>query len=192
MAMLLVSVAALAPAQAYIADTGYVWMTSDGGEDLSATDWRFYVSVPSTLSTDAAYWNFTVYGQLVNSTGLAAEGTWSVVIYVDDGVLNRSVTAPVALSLAGKVYANVSFTEAVIELFDENSAASMYVTLANTTSVVKDAYHHDIGIYRTVASASTNTMVVAMVGAMMTVVMLVIVFKLIVPLMNLPGLGKKK
>lgn len=177
LSMMLCVMMAAAPAQAYIANDGYVWLHDDGGKNLAATDWRFYVSMPHHLNTDAESWDFTVYAQLVNSTGTAAAGQYSVVISVSNGIINRSVTSTLTTSLDGIVYGNVSIPRSTLMLFTPSEDATMTVEL-KSAAVTVDSYTASVPIYGSETVAASSAAMVAMVSIFGVCVALVVVVKM--------------
>mgnify|MGYP000868601366 FL=1 len=177
LSMVLCVMMTAAPAQAHIAHDGYVWLHDDGGDTLAATDWRFYVEVPHHLNTDAESWDFTIYSQLVNSTGTAAAGQYGVVIYVDNGIINRSVTSTLTTSLDGIVYGNVSMPRSTLTLFAPSDDATVFVEL-KSAAVAVDSHTATVPIYGSETVAASSAAMVAMVGVFGVCVTLVVVVKM--------------
>ena len=115
LALLAVFALAFAPgAQAAVdhSSYGYVYLLDDGGEAVSeATDWRVYVQVPAGPYIDAESWNYTVYAQLINNTGLASDATIVVTMTLSDGTSQLTETATIAASTAttAKQYGYLEF-----------------------------------------------------------------------------------
>ena len=174
-AVLLISCLAAAPAQAsYVEDGGRVWLLDDGGDNLAATDWRFSVSLPDAWTVEDDSWTIPVYGQMVNSTGSAATGTYTIAAYVDDGIINRSAVGTVLVSKTAIAYGNITFSQPTIDLFSENRSATLTLQLKQASTVL-DSYVTTVPIYGS-SSGGASAMMIGIVGTLFVVGVVVAVF----------------
>lgn len=92
---------------------GYVNLLDNGATAVNeTTDWRVYVEVPAGSYIDAEAWNYTVYAQLINNTGLASDATIVVTMTLSDGTAQLVATATIAASIAttAKQYGYLEFS----------------------------------------------------------------------------------
>lgn len=137
---------AIAPVQASYSSMGHAYLLDNGaGSVNSTTDWKFVIEQPMYLARDNGYWNFTVYGEMVNNTGSATNATYVVTIYINDGETNLSHTANIAVSKTARVYGNISVDSTDIESMVSNSSAviTYKLSLAGDT---KDIYVQTLSI----------------------------------------------
>lgn len=177
MAVALALCAALAPAQAYVASSGGVWLTNDGAANYTSTDWRFYVAVPASVGLDEAYWNLSVTSDLVNASGSAAAATYKVSVSINDGLTNVTKTVTLITNLSAEVTGVVSYNSAAIATFVENSSSVITVKLLNATDAVLDTYVADVGVYTNGAAGAVNTWLPSVVGLMLFSTGIGIVYK---------------
>jgi hypothetical protein len=179
MAVALALCAAVAPAHAYVASSGGVWLLDNGADDLenASADWKFWVYVPLTVGLDGDYWNFTAYGELLNNSGSASAGTYKVYVSIDDGATNTTKYGSITVSLTSIVYGNVSYDSTAITAFVANESGTITLQLKNATDVVLDTYVAAIGIYESGAAGSVMGWMPSLVGFMMFVTGMGIVYK---------------
>lgn len=175
LALALAVLLASTPASAAIAGNGHVYMLNTGGGTMGATtDWRFYVETPTTLALDQDEWVFEVYGEKVNNTGSATTAAYTVTIYLDDGVINRSSASTITPAMSGaRTYGNITFPASAIGLFEQNSSARMTVTL--TQSGVKDTWSDEIRIYSSGVASSVGAWIPVIVSVMALSVCIVMI-----------------
>lgn len=129
-------------ASAYKQGDGYILLFNDGADGAASatTDWQFYVETKDYVGLDDpdGYWNFTCYGQMVNNTGSAATGTYTVTMYIESEGINKSVSRSITVSKTAIVYGNLSFPEATYSLLAENTSAAVYVKLTNASGVLDE------------------------------------------------------
>lgn len=120
-----------------------VYLYDNGATEITnTTDWQFYVGVPDYLALDQDYWNFTVWGRLVNSTGTAADDTFVVTLYINDGVTNitgNSGNIVMAVNSTSHVSGDISIAKASFAALTAVDNATLYITLRNGATT-NDSY----------------------------------------------------
>lgn len=156
----------------------------------ATTDYHFYVGFPDYLSLDQDYWNFTIYGELVNNTGAAASATYTVTLYIDDGATNITAASGnivMVNSSAVPVYKNISIAAASFATLTEVDAADVYVVL-KISSVVKDSWTGEMPISETYTGG--------IIGWIIPMAISIMVLGLVIGMMtkvfsNMPKFGRK-
>lgn len=177
LAVMLALCVAVAPAQAYVASSGGVWLTDNGSTNYTATDWRFYVTVPSTVGLDDDYWNMSVTSDLVNASGSAAASTYKVYVSINDGLTNVTKSVTLVTNLSAEVTGVVSFDSTAIATLVANDSSAITVQLKNATDVVKDSYVADVGVYESGNAGSVMGFVPSLIGLMIFATGMGIVYK---------------
>lgn len=150
LALLLAFAVLLVPANAQAGVLGGTIELYDNGVDVenATTDYKFIVEVPDYFSLDQDYWNFTVYGFLVNNTGAAADTTFVVTVYIDDKTTNITANSGNIVmdnASTSHVYGNISIAAASFAALTEVDNATMYVVL-KVGATVKDSYAGEVVI----------------------------------------------
>jgi hypothetical protein len=177
MAVMLALCVAAAPAQAYVASSGGVYLLDDGGSNYSATDWRFYVTVPTTAGLDADCWNMSVTSDLVNASGSAAAGTYKVYVSINDGSTNVTRSVTLVTDLSAEVNGTVTFNSTAITTLIANDSSAITVQLKNATDVVLDTYVAEIGIYESGNAGAVMGFLPSLIGLMLFATGMGIVYK---------------
>lgn len=122
---------------------GAVYLYDNGVDEANATtDFQFYVGMPDYLSLDQDYWNFTVWGRLVNNTGAAVGDTFVVTIYINDGTTNLTANSGnlvLTNTSTSHVDGNISIAAASFASLTAVDNGTLYITLTNGADV-NDTY----------------------------------------------------
>lgn len=168
---------------------GSVYLYNDGanGNTSATTDWQFYVDSPAAWALDdsTGYWNFTAYGEMVNSTGTATTGTYHVNITITAGLVVKTMTHSIAVSKTAVVYGNMSLAAADYQLFEANSSAAINVTLKSSTWVLKDWYSGTFSI----VNNESQAVVLNLIGPVVALALFVFVIGAVAEVMT--GIGKQ-
>lgn len=132
-----------------------VYLYDNGVDEANATtDFQFYVGLPDYLSLDQDYWNFTVWGRLVNNTGAAVGDTFVVTLYINDGTTNvtaNSGNLVLTNSSTSHVDGNISIAAASFAALTAVDNGTLYITLTNGADT-NDTYAGAIVISETYVS----------------------------------------
>jgi hypothetical protein len=191
----LMLVAMLPQARGETEEAGYVWLYDNGadGAPSATTDWKFYVETPSYVGLDdpSGYWNFTVYGEMVNNTGRAKTSTLEVEIYLKSEAVNVTQETNIVVSKTARVYGNLSFSEAVYSTLVANNSATIYVKLCNGGGDTRnDTWSGTIAIVTLGASGTLIVMLPSLVGLVIIVAVVGFVFEVMADMGKVPG-GKR-
>ncbi len=144
-----------------------VYLYDNGVDEANATtDWQFYVGMPDYLSLDQDYWNFTVWGRLVNNTGAAANDTFVVTIYIDDGTTNvtaNSGNLAMKNDTTSHVDGNISIAAASFAGLTAVDNGTIYITLTNDAAT-NDTYAAVVEISDTYVGGIVGWMVPMMIS----------------------------
>ena len=189
LALMMALTAALPAVQAESVGAGYVYLYNDGAnENTSATtDWQFYVEAPAAVALDdsTGYWNFTVYGEMVNNTGTASTGTYHVNVTITAGGVVKHLHSSIAVSKTVVVYGNLSLAEADYSAYTSNGSATINITLKSSAWVLKDWYSGTFSIVDT----ETQAMVLNLIGPVVGLALIVFVIGAVMEMMT--GMGKQ-
>ncbi len=174
-AILLGMVLATPTAMAAVDGIGCAYLTTDGGDDLVGTDWKFYVETPAAVGLDADYWNFTIYAYPLNAS--ATNATFYVHYHINDGATNITGNSTVAAKNDVTVYANQSFekTANYSTMVENKSGAIIYLELLDADGVLLDEIQLPVLIY----AQSYIATLVAMLYALIPIVVVMAVLNYI-------------
>ena len=162
------------PALAYVHGLGYLYLTTDGSDDLETTDWKFYVQTSVAVGLDADYWNFTCYADPLNAS--ATNATYYVHYHIYDGVTNLTKNVTIAAKNDVRVYGNVSYASVeYLDVLVENKSAALYIELIDATYETVDAYDSTIMIY----SSSSFATIIVLLWAIIPIVILMAVLNML-------------
>lgn len=167
LAVAIMSIACVPTAMAAEDGSGCAYLYDNGVSSSNATtDWKFYVGAPAYLGLDQDFLNITVYGWMVNNTGTATGGDYTVTVYIDDGVTNvtKASTLVMVSTSISHVYGNISISAAEFAALTTNSSGVYYVTLTYS-AVVVDEFRQTIVIDATELSASVGAIIPIVISA---------------------------
>jgi len=175
----------IAPSASAVVDgLGYIYLTTDGGDDLVGTDWKVYVETPPAVGLDADYWNFTVYAVPLNAS--ATNATFYVNIYIYDGATNVTENCTIEAKNDVTVYSNASFEAADYAAVVANTSGVTYVDLLDDGFVTLDSYSSGISIYENEYYAT----IIILLYAMIPILIIMMVFSYL-KIGGKGGLGSK-
>lgn len=169
--MFLLVVCAAPPAQAAVEGSGSIYLTTNGATSLpGGSDWKFYVETPSAVGLESDYWNLTVYAEPLNAS--AANATYTVTVYINDGATNISESAAIACKNDVRVYGNLSFAAADYASVVETSNGVIYAKVVNGSAVLKDGWTGEIQIYQDELTASMMNMILIIIPIMLMIMVI--------------------
>lgn len=144
-----------------------VYLYDNGVDEANATtDFQFYVGIPDYLSLDQDYWNFTVWGRLVNNTGAAVGDTFVVTLYINDGTTNvtaNSGNLVLTNSSTDHVDGDISIAAASFAGLTAVDNGTLYITLTNGADT-NDTYVGVVVISDTYVGGIVSWMVPMMIS----------------------------
>jgi hypothetical protein len=169
LAVALMCCAAVVPQASASGVLGSYVMLYDNDVDAenATTDYKFYVGFPDYLSLDADYWNFTVYGFMVNNTGAAVGETYVLTIYIYDGTTNvtaNSGNMVLTNTSTSHVYGNISINSVAFSSLTENDTATVYMILSHGAAVRDDSMTVTPGISETYMGGMLNSLIPMMIS----------------------------
>ena len=152
-----------APATAYLNGLGYIYLTTDGGDDLDGSDWKFYVETPIAVGLDADYWNLTVYADPLNDS--ATNTTYYVLVYIVSGEANISKNCTIEAKNDVRIYSNCTYEAADwATITEENKSATLSVYLQESAEyTLVDGYTQTLFIYEHDYMAGLITLLCAVI-----------------------------